>query len=64
MAETALNLTDKLKVLWKDIAQRLKGTERRQFIAQVVQALGPGGQAQAEWELGGIEAPFAKVYPN
>lgn len=52
LAETSLVLTDTLKVLWKETANRLKGTERRQFMAQVVQALGPGGQAQAERELG------------
>ena len=52
MADAALNLTGKLKDLWKDTAKRLKGTERRQFMAQVVQALGPGGQAQAERDLG------------
>ena len=50
MAAASLVLT--LKDLWKDTAQWLKGTDRRQFMAQVVQALGPGGQAQAERELG------------
>lgn len=52
MSGAALALTDPLKGIFKDTANRLKGTERRQFMAQVVQALGPGGQAQAERELG------------
>lgn len=52
MTDAPLELTDTLKALWQDTARRLKGTERRQFMAQVVQALGPGGQAQAERELG------------
>lgn len=47
-----LALTDSLKVLLKDTATRLKGTERRQFMAQVVQSLGRGGAVQAERELG------------
>jgi hypothetical protein len=38
-----LALTDGLKSLLKDTATRLKGTERRQFMAQVVQSLGRGG---------------------
>ena len=47
-----LVLTDGLKVLLKDTATRLKGSERRQFMAQVVQSLGRGGAVQAERELG------------
>ena len=47
-----LVLTDSLKVLLKDTATRLKGTERRPFMAQVVQSLGRGGAVQAERELG------------
>jgi hypothetical protein len=47
-----LVLTDSVKVLLKDTATRLKGTERRQFMAQVVQSLGRGGAVQAERELG------------
>lgn len=52
MLGASLELTDSLKDLLKDTAERLKGTERRQFMAQVVQGLGLGGQAQAERELG------------
>lgn len=52
MLGAALELTESLKDLLKDTAERLNGTERRQFMAQVVQGLGVGGQAQAERELG------------
>ncbi len=52
MLGASLELTDSLKELLKDTAERLKGTERRQFMAQVVQSWGAGGQAQAERELG------------
>ncbi len=47
-----LELSDRIKALLKDTATRLKGTERRQFMAQVVQSLGRGGAAQTERELG------------
>lgn len=47
-----LALTDSLKVLLKDTATRLRGTERRQFMAQVVQSIGRGGAVIAERELG------------
>jgi len=45
-------LTDSLKTVFKDTAARLKGTDRRQFMAQVVQSLGHGGAACAQRELG------------
>ena len=44
MTGISLELTNPLKALWQDTARRLQGTERRQFMAPVVQALGPGGQ--------------------
>jgi hypothetical protein len=47
-----LKLTDSLKVLLKETAERLKGAERRRFIAQTVAELGSGGQRLAERELG------------
>lgn len=43
--------TDGLKALFKDIANKLKGHERRTFMAQVVKLLGQGGQRRAEREL-------------
>lgn len=52
MNPSDLILTDSLKTLFIDTAKRLKGTERRQFMAQVVQELGAGGQSLAERELG------------
>lgn len=52
MLGASLALTDSLKGLLRDTAEGLKGTERRQFMAQVVQGLGLGGQAQAERDLG------------
>lgn len=45
-------LTDELKAVFRDTAERLKGYERRRFQAQTVKALGPGGQRLAERELG------------
>ena len=44
-------LTDELKALFRDTANRLKGHERRLFMAQVVKLLGKGGQRRAEREL-------------
>lgn len=52
MDDGPLALTNSLKALLKDTATRLKGTERRQFMAQVVESLGRGGAVQAERELG------------
>jgi len=44
-------LTDELKALFRDVANRLKGHERRLFMARVVKLLGKGGQRQTEREL-------------
>jgi transposase len=44
-------LTDELKALFGDIANKLKGNGRRIFMAQVVRLLGKGGQRRAEREL-------------
>jgi transposase len=44
-------LTDELKALFIDVASKLKGHERRTFMAQVVKLLGKGGQRRAEREL-------------
>jgi len=53
-----------LKTLYKNTAKKLKGSDRRQFMAEVVQGLGVGGQMLAERELGGIDARFAKGRQN
>jgi len=45
-------LSNELKALYIKTAQKLKGTDRRQFMAEVVKGLGIGGQTQAERELG------------
>jgi hypothetical protein len=46
-----MELTNTLKNIFITTAQTLKGGERRLFMAQVVKALGRGGQRQAEAEL-------------
>jgi hypothetical protein len=48
----ALELTDHLKALYVKTAQKLKGSDRRQFMAEVVKGLGIGGQTFVERELG------------
>jgi hypothetical protein len=47
-----IQLTDSLKALYIKTAQKLKGSDRRQFMAEVVRSLGIGGQTFAERELG------------
>jgi len=47
-----MELTDTLKKIFIETAKTLKGSERRHFMAEVVKALGQGGQRQAETELG------------
>jgi hypothetical protein len=47
-----MQLTDSLKRLFIETAKSLKGSARRLFMARTVQELGPGGQRQAERELG------------
>jgi hypothetical protein len=48
----AVQLTDHLKALYVKTAQKLKGSDRRQFMAEVVKGLGRGGQTLVERELG------------
>lgn len=47
-----MELTESLKTLFRETAQTLKGSARRLFMARTVKELGPGGQRQAERELG------------
>ena len=47
-----MDLSPQLKAVYQQTADALKGRERRLFMAQVVKMLGPGGQRQAERELG------------
>ncbi len=51
-SESITQLTDSLKSLYIKTAQKLKGSDRRQFMAEVVKNLGYGGQTIAERELG------------
>lgn len=52
MEAGTIQLTETLKSLFKDTAEHLSGTTRRQFMAKVVQGLGVGGQTLAEQQLG------------
>ena len=47
-----MQLSESLKTLFKDTAERLKGADRRIFMARTVRELGIGGQRRAERELG------------
>ena len=47
-----IQLSDSLKSLCIKTAQKLKGSDRRQFMAEVVKGLGIGRQTLAERELG------------
>src|SRR5919202_3821187 len=49
---TCMEWTDSLKALFVHTAQSLQGSARRLFMARTVKELGPGGQRQAERELG------------
>ena len=49
---SALKLTDSVKELLIDTANKLKGSARRIFMAKTVNVLGPRGQRKAERELG------------
>ena len=51
-SESPIQLTDSLKSLYIKTAQKLKGSDRRQFMAEVVKNFGFGGQTIAERELG------------
>lgn len=55
-----MELTETLKKIFTKTAQTLKGSERRRFMAEVVKALGQGGQRQAETELGWYRGTIRK----
>ena len=46
------NLTPKVKTFLNETRSKLRGSERRKFMAKVVRLLGKGGQRHAERELG------------
>lgn len=50
--KSLIKLSESLKSLYIKTAQKLKGSDRRQFMAEVVKGLGVGGQTIAERELG------------
>jgi DNA-binding protein Fis len=45
-------ITPELKEALNETRSKLKGSDRRRFMAQIVMALGPGGQSRAQRELG------------
>jgi Rhodopirellula transposase DDE domain len=47
-----MELTAEIKMLLQDAAEKLKGSDRRTFMATAVSMLGRGGQRRAERELG------------
>jgi transposase len=50
--KSIIQLTENLKSLYIKTAEKLKGSDRRQFMAEVVKGLGIGGQILVERELG------------
>jgi len=52
LKKSVTEISEDLKSLYIETAKKLKGSDRRQFMAQVVQGLGIGGQTLAERELG------------
>jgi hypothetical protein len=55
-----VELTEALKTTYIETAQALKGSDRRVFMARIVQSLGRGGQRQAARELGWCRATIQK----
>jgi len=51
-AHAIKQITPELKAALNDAKNKLKGSDRRQFMAQIVESLGPGGQRRAQRELG------------
>lgn len=49
--KSIIQLTENLKSLYIKTAPKLKGSDRRQFMAEVVKGLGIGGQTLVEQEL-------------
>jgi hypothetical protein len=47
-----MELTEEMKVAYREAAKALKGHDRRVFMARIVKAMGKGGQRRAERELG------------
>ena len=47
-----MEISEAFRINLIETAEALRGAERRRFMARTVQSLGPGGQRQAEAELG------------
>ena len=52
LKKSVTEISEDLKSLYTKTAKKLKGSDRRQFMAEVVIGLGVGGQTLAERELG------------
>ena len=50
--KTFAKITPELKAILNETRKKLKGSDRRRFMAQIVLALGLGGQSRAQRELG------------
>jgi hypothetical protein len=50
--KSLIQLSDSLRSLYIKTAKKLKGSDRRQFMAEVVKGWGRGGATIAERELG------------
>src|SRR5947209_1296854 len=47
-----MELSDELKIAYRETAKALSGSERRVFMARIVKALGAGGQSLVAREMG------------
>ncbi len=59
-----IQLTDSLKALYIKTAQKLKGSDRRQFMAEVVKTLGIEGKPLPNENWAGIGEQSAKGWGN
>ena len=50
--QAIIEITPELKVALNEAKNKLKASDRRQFMAQIVKSLGPGVQRRAQRELG------------
>ena len=59
-----MTVSEAEKTTYIETAKVLKGSDRRMFMARVVQNLGRGGQRYAEAQLGWAVIPSAKGRTN
>jgi len=62
--DSAIELSEAQKGLYRATVKALKGHERRLFMARVVKLLGKGGQSQAKRDLGWDRDTVRKGYTN